>query len=85
MFVETDLNQRERRRYAAALRSIARNSERAARALEAEDDDKAMIEVVLLGLRWRVLNEITEIFSESVDVAVAASAIDDENQDLPNE
>ncbi|MDP8928644.1 MAG: hypothetical protein M3O70_08750 [Actinomycetota bacterium] len=79
---ETDLNQRERRRYAKALRDIARNSERAARALESEDDDKAMIEVVTLGLRGRVVNEITEIFSQAVDVAVAASAIDNENQDF---
>ncbi len=79
---ETDLNQRERRRYAAQLRSMARNSERAARALEAEDDDKAMIEVVTLGLRGRVVTEITEIFSQAVDVAVAAAAFDNENQDF---
>jgi hypothetical protein len=74
--MQTDLNQRERQRFAATLRSMSKAAEECADALEAEDDSTAMVQWIILSLSGSGLtSDLQKVFMAAADAAKAASEL----------
>lgn len=68
--IVTDLNDRERHRYAQQIGKVSEAARSLAEALRSGDDTTALVQLALLGLSGNVLNELTDIFMKTVDVSV---------------
>ena len=66
----TDLNDRERKRYAAALDEMSKTATAARFALEGGDDQDALLRVLMLAFRIPVVNELVEVFKAGITVDV---------------
>ena len=71
--LQTDLNQRERQKYAALLRSGSEACLLGASALEDEDDTAAMIQVTILSLTLQpTMAELRKVFLEAAQLLKAS-------------
>lgn len=59
--IKTDLNERERTRYAAACRSLQDQAGKLAEALDGGNDTKIVVEFMILGIVSSSLNELQKI------------------------
>jgi hypothetical protein len=76
---QTDMNQRERRRFASQLRGVADAATKAAAALEAEDDSMAMVQCMIFAISGgKLQEELLNIFKDSAEVAKAKEELDPE-------
>lgn len=77
--MQTDLNQRERRRYASQMRAMARSLEQCAPALESEDDIGALAALIVWSMLGpEVVKELTSVFKETAEVERAKRDLDTE-------
>lgn len=77
MTLSTDLNHRERQRFAEELLKVADSAREAATALLAEEDSKAMIHYIIMSLAGgSVAKELQAIFQAAVDVAKATEELE---------
>lgn len=66
----TDLNERERKSFAAKAENLAVAAERLARALRAGDDTEALVYLTLLALSGTIVNDLTDVFHKAVGTEV---------------
>ena len=66
MNIVTDLNNRERDRYADAMDRLAKAALHAAKALRIEDDTEALIGILTLTLTLSVLDELQRVFMGAI-------------------
>lgn len=64
--ITTDLNERERKRYAESCRMISKTALCLAEALEANDDTKMVVEFMVFSLATASLAELQKVIVESV-------------------
>lgn len=77
MVIQTDMNQRERRKYADQLRKVGEAATKAAEALEAEADEDAMIQILSFSLIGGSLQkELLEIYKDAADASKASSDLE---------
>lgn len=75
----TDLNQRERQRYANALRQTGPAIGKLADALEAEDDTSALVEYLVLSLGLNgTMRELGTVLVNTAEVLKATADLDNE-------
>lgn len=75
--LQTDMNQRERRKYAKSLRDVAEYAADGAAAIEAEDDTTAQLKVVQLSLIGAsTTKELVQIFLDAAQVEKAKQQLD---------
>lgn len=68
--IVTDLNQRERARYAGALEKMADSARALAQALRDGDDTAAVVQLVGVSLSGAMLNELTDVFQAAVSADI---------------
>ena len=68
MAITTDLNQRERAKFAEMARAVSKHAATLADAIEADDDTKLMIEFMIFSIAASSLNELQEILIASLEV-----------------
>ena len=68
--IVTDLNDRERKRYATQLDSLATAATKAAEALRNGDDNGAVVQVAIVGLTGRIINELVDVFMSAAEASV---------------
>jgi hypothetical protein len=71
--IVTDLNDRERRRYAEALDHMAVSCQEAAKSLRRGDDDKLAVNIAIAALGVKMIDELARIIITAVQA------------DIPNE
>jgi hypothetical protein len=75
--IQTDLNQRERQRFAKSLRMISKAASKCADALEAEDDPTAMVQMILMAMgSHSIQDELLKVFTDAAKVHEATQEID---------
>ncbi len=75
--MQTDLNQRERQRYAKQLRTLSEAAGKAAVALEAEDDVRFVIQYLILGiLGGTLITELKPIVEAAASAAKATEELE---------
>lgn len=62
----TDMNQRERDRYAAQAEKCAESATKLAKSLRAGDDTTALLHTVMLSLSGNFLNELHDVFAATL-------------------
>jgi hypothetical protein len=67
--VDTDLNPRERARFARQIDMIAKDATKIAAALRVENDTEALICLVTLSLTMGILDELRKVFEETITSA----------------
>jgi hypothetical protein len=68
--IVTDLNDRERRRYAEALNHMAASFQEAAKALRQGDDDKLAINIAIAALGLKMFDELSRIVISAVQTNI---------------
>ena len=63
---KTDLNRRERKRFAEKLRSLAENATRSANALEVDQDDVASLMFSFVCVEMIALKEFNQILQDAI-------------------
>jgi hypothetical protein len=66
----TDLNDRERRRYAENFDSIAKAAEKVAESLRGGDDAITLVHLISFTLLDRTLTELVDIFKTAITVTL---------------
>lgn len=64
--LDTDLNSRERARFARQIDMIAKDATKIAAALRVENDTEALICLVTLSISMGVLDELRKVFEETI-------------------
>ena len=73
----TDLNTRERRKYAESAREIAKAASEFAEAIEAEDDANALTSYLIMSLLGAgMMNELKDVFLQAAEVAKARAELE---------
>lgn len=75
MKLQTDLNQRERRKFAAQARALAEAASKLATALEAEDDVAAFVQLISVTIGGG-FSELLEVFAAAAEVSKAVGDLD---------
>lgn len=68
--IVTDLNDRERRRYAEALDHMAKGCQKAAEALRRGDDDGLAINIAIMALGVKMIDELARIVISAVQTDI---------------
>lgn len=72
MFV-TDMNRRERVKFAKQAQSLAENSSNLAQALRADDDTQVLLHLTSAALSSSFINELIDVFKDAVVAQVPDS------------
>jgi uncharacterized membrane protein len=67
--IVTDLNDRERARYAEQFEKTAEAYKELVAALRARDDDKLIVNLILVSFAGRAVHELAEILEKAVQVS----------------
>lgn len=68
--MHTDLNQRERRRYGRMLRDLAEAATKCADAIEAEDDQTVLVQLILISLQGPTIGqELSDVFIKETEAS----------------
>lgn len=73
---QTDLNQRERQKYAEELQLASDAALKLAEALLSEDDDTAMIQYIIFSFASAGMRELGKVFTAAADAAKMVSELD---------
>lgn len=74
--ITTDLNHRERDRYAKGLESLATEATKAAVELRAGNDSDALISLITLALSDEPIRELMKVFGDAIPAALPAFPTD---------
>jgi hypothetical protein len=69
--IKTDLNERERERFASAFDRVAESASNTATALRSGDDTKLMLKFVMFSLKMTGVTELKDIVTKSMTEAKA--------------
>jgi hypothetical protein len=70
--ITTDLNARERERYAKGLEGLAAEAVKAAMALRTEQDSEALIALITLSFSDGAVRELMKVFADAIPAPVKA-------------
>jgi hypothetical protein len=71
--IVTDMNDRERKKFAGLAEELARSADKLAAALRTEDDSDVLFHLAMTGISGRFINDLSDIFKDAAGVQIPDS------------